>query len=293
MKPTQKLVTGIGIIAVTVFGFSSLAYAVNEEEPNSSVSSAQALPASGSELNVSGNIATTVDRYNPPPDYDRDFYSFFAFAGDSLDVNVSGAGAQPLAEASVGLFGPAPNYTLLDSGSGIAGRAVSEDGVYTVAVANAFAGFSIGGNVNGGAGASGDYSLRISGISQSVTEVDIDVKPGRRAKKTARIKLWKKNRIKVAILGSKDFDVATVDTSTLRFGATGTEETLKKCKRRFKDVNRDGYKDLVCKFWLKGAGFEAGMTDAVLSGWTKGKSKKEFFGSDKVEVKESKKVAHW
>jgi hypothetical protein len=96
MKPTQKLVTGIGIIAVTVFGFSSLAYAVNEVEPNSSVSSAQALPASGSELNVSGNIATTVAR-NSPPVYDVDFYSFFAFAGDSLDVNVSGAGAQPLA----------------------------------------------------------------------------------------------------------------------------------------------------------------------------------------------------
>jgi hypothetical protein len=251
MKPTQKLVTGIGIIAVTVFGFSSLAYAVNEKEPNSSVSSAQALPASGSELNVSGNIATTVAR-NSPPVYDVDFYSFFAFAGDSLDVNVSGAGAQPLAATSVGLFGPAPNYTLLDdSGLGIAGRVVSEDGVYTVAVANAYAGFSSGGNVNGGASGSGDYSLRISGISQSVTEVDIDVKPGRRAKETARIKLWKKNRIKVAILGSKDFDVATVDTSTLRFGATGTEETLKKCKRRLVEGCRLRSRDDRCRSeWL-------------------------------------------
>jgi hypothetical protein len=112
MKPTQKLVTGIGIIAVTVFGFSSLAYAVNEKEPNSSVSSAQALPASGSELNVSGNIATTVER-GRAPDYDVDFYSFFAFAGDSLDVNVSGAGAQPLAAAPSLLPRPASGSSAL------------------------------------------------------------------------------------------------------------------------------------------------------------------------------------
>jgi hypothetical protein len=253
---------------------------------------AQALPASGSELNVSGNIATTVGRTGQP-DYDVDFYSFFAFAGDSLDVNVSGAGAQPLAATSVGLFGPAPNYTLLDNSDlGIAGRVVSEDGVYTVAVANAYAGFSSGGNVNGGAGGSGGYSLRISGISQSVTEVDIDVKPGRRAKKN-RINMRKKHAVKVAILGGPKFDVKDVDRSSLTFGATGDESTLKKCKRRLKDVNRDGYRDLVCKFRLKATGFEAESTQAVLKGRTT--SGNDFVGSDDISVKTHKhkdKVAY-
>ena len=121
-------------------------------------------------------------------------------------------------------------------------------------------------------------------------EISIDVKP-RNKRKTARIKLWKKDRVKVAILGSKSFNVADVDTSSLRFGAKGDEKTLRKCKRRLKDVNRDGHKDLVCKFNLKDTGFKADTSKAVLSGYTKGGA--VFHGSDNVEVKESKRVAHW
>ena len=97
--------------------------------------------------------------------------------------------------------------------------------------------------------------------------------------------------MKVAILGDANgFDVADVDPKSLTFGATGDEKTLRKCKRRFKDVNHDGVPDLVCKFSLKHAGYDKGSTDAVLKGETR--DGVAFYGTDQVEVKKRHKVAH-
>ena len=120
-------------------------------------------------------------------------------------------------------------------------------------------------------------------------EIKIDVKPRRH--KAARLNLRKKRKVKVAILGDPNFDVAYIDPKSLTFGATGDEKTLRKCKRRYKDVNGDGVPDLVCKFSLRGSNFEADSTEAVLKGKTKGG--KAFYGRDSVTVKaKRKKVAH-
>jgi hypothetical protein len=216
-----------------------------------------------------------------------DFYSFHANAGDRLDIAVSGM------SSSVALFDDGAGMSLVatgDASARINGHTVAKNGMYTVAVANSGAFFSSGGSVNGGAFEQGDYVLSVGGFAKPAMEISIDVKPHSK-KKTAKIKLWKKDRVKVAILGSKSFNVADVDTSSLRFGAKGDEKTLRKCKRRFKDVNRDGHKDLVCKFDLENSGFTADTGKAVLSGYTKGGA--VFHGSDNVEVKESKRVAHW
>ena len=276
MKPTQKLLTRVGVIVMSIFVMPTLAHANIEE--------AQMLEASSSELTVSGSLVNTGGRR---PIRDVDFYSFFAFAGDTIDISVTGDGD---VNTSVALFGLKPGYALLDDddlNSTISGHPIMESGMYTVAVTNGGATFSGGGMVSGGIPDFGSYYLRVSGISMASMEIDIDVKPRRH--KVARINLKKKRSVKVAILGGPDFDVANIDRDSLTFGATGKEYTLRKCKRRLKDVNRDGMPDLVCKFRLKGTNFEADSTKAYLSGTVDGRA---FHGSDDISVKKHRKLAH-
>ena len=286
MKPTQKLLTRVGVIVMSMFVMPTLAHANIAEEPSSSVFDAQVLGASSSELNVSGSLTNMGVRV---PVSDVDFYSFFAFSGDTIDISVTGDGT---VNTSVALFGLAPGYALLDDddlNSSIGGHRITESGMYTVAVTNGGATFSGGGMVSGGIPSFGSYSLRLSGMSMASMEINIDVKPRRH--KVARINLKKKRSVKVAILGGPDFDVAKIDRDSLTFGATGKEYTLRKCKRRLKDVNRDGMPDLVCKFRLKGTNFEADSTKAYLSGETL--DGMAFHGSDDISVKKHrKKLAH-
>ena len=286
MKPKHKLLTQVGAIVVSVLSMSLLAQANSEIEPNSPASSANTFAVSSSELVVSGSLTFSGNLRSPTRDVD--FYSFFAFAGDSINIGVSGV------STSVALFGVAPGYAYLASGdasSRMSGHTVSESGMYTVAVANNGAFFSNGGTVTGGAFEQGAYSLSVSGMAMPALAIKIKVKP-RHHKKVARLNLRKKRKVKVAILGdSNGFDVADIDPKSLTFGATGDEKTLRKCKRRFKDVNGDGVPDLVCKFSLRGSQFEADSSEAVLKGKTK--SGKAFYGSDSVKVKAArKKVAH-
>ena len=286
MKPTQKLLTRVGVIVISIFVLPTLAHANIAEESSSSVFDAQVLGASSSEFNVSGYLTLEVTSRWSAPTRDQDFYSFFAFAGDTIAMAVSGD-----VDTSVALFGLAPGYALVATGdvnSRINGQVIAESGMYTVAVANRGAFFSDGGTVDGGAYEKGAYSLSVSGMSMASMEIDIDVKPRRH--KVARINLKKKRSVKVAILGGPDFDVAKIDRDSLTFGATGKEYTLRKCKRRLKDVNRDGMPDLVCKFRLKGTNFEADSTKAYLSGTLDGTA---FHGSDDISVKKHrKKLAH-
>ncbi len=286
MKLNQKLLTRIGVIALSVSCMSMTAQAATEIEPNAPVSSAQMLASESSDLNVSGSLTFAgFDPRTRQPNRDVDFYSFYAFAGDRIDVGVSGV------SSSVALFGEAPGFSLLatgDSSARITGHTVAKNGTYTIAVANRSAFFSNGGTVSGGAFEQGSYTLSVTGLSLPSFEISIDVQP--RKHKTTRIKLWKKKRVKVAILGSPDFSVADVDTSSLTFGATGDEPTLRKCKRRFKDVNRDGEPDLVCKFSLNGSSFTEESQEVVLKGYTN--DGVAFYGTDKVKVRQRDKVSH-
>ena len=286
MKLKQNLMTSIGVIVASVFVLSLSAQASSEIEPNSSLASSQGFASSGN-LNVSGSLTFLgTDPRTRQPIRDVDFYSFFAFAGDKIDVGVSGV------NNNVALFGLTPGYALLatgDASSDINGHVIKESGMFTVAVANNKAFFYSGGAVAGGDFEEGAYSLSVTGLSVPLVQIDIDVKP--RHKKVARINLRKRRSIKVAILGKPGvLDVVDVDPKSLTFGATGDEKTLRKCKRRFKDVNRDGVPDLVCKFSLRHADFDKDSTEAVLKGETR--DGVAFYGTDQVEVKKRRKVAH-
>jgi hypothetical protein len=129
--------------------------------------------------------------------------------------------------------------------------------------------------------------------------VDIDIKPD---DSRNRINPRSHGTIPVAILSTPSFDaIALVDRSTLRFGRTGSEQSLAFCntsaddRRRDdeeegdddagdsgEDVNGDGLRDLVCHFFTQATDFRFGDTRGVLTGKTI--SGTSFIGSDAVRV---------
>ncbi len=132
-----------------------------------------------------------------------------------------------------------------------------------------------------------NYTLVATGLKTAVTEVGILVKPNH-GKGPLPINLVKNHgKVKVAVLGSDSFDVATIDTSSLTFGATGDENSIVRCKEELKDVNKDGNPDLVCRFNVAYTGLTTASTSAVLKGKTK--EGEDIQGTGTVKVIASKK----
>jgi len=73
--------------------------------------------------------------------------------------------------------------------------------------------------------------------------------------------------IPVAILSDASFDATSLDQDTITFGRTGSEASLKNCERA-RDVNGDGYTDLLCRFDGKHSGFQPGDSEGILRGLT-------------------------
>jgi hypothetical protein len=90
----------------------------------------------------------------------------------------------------------------------------------------------------------------------------IDIRPG---KAPNLVHPQSRGNVAVAILSRNGFDaVSAVDQATLRFGRNGTEASLRKCKAKGMDVNRDGLVDLVCRFNIGQAGFQAGDSVGIV-----------------------------
>jgi hypothetical protein len=197
-----------------------------------------------------------------------------------------------------GSIGPEDSY--------IANRVIPADGVYYVSVAGYPNQVADGGVFLGGPGnATGTYTLIVSGVSPmtpapapapepvpapapapdpspapapapapspfpgqvpQVQSIGIDIKPGLR--RIARINPNSREEIPVALLSSSTFNAVTVDVSSLTFGHSGDEQSLKKCYRHGIDVNRDGRRDLVCLFENQQAGFEPSDEIGILRGKT-------------------------
>lgn len=97
--------------------------------------------------------------------------------------------------------------------------------------------------------------------------MDIAIKPG--AAPRVPVDTHGNGTIPVAILSTPTFDATTsVDQSTLRFGRTGSEDSLAFCNPGGEDVNGDGLPDLVCHFRKQLTGFQSGDTLAILQGAT-------------------------
>ena len=121
-----------------------------------------------------------------------------------------------------------------------------------------------------------------------VLKVAIDIKPG--LKRIARIDPRSRREIPVAILGGRGFDVRKVDVSTLTFGRTGDEQSLKRCIQRPQRINRDRRPDLLCFFENQRAGFEATDSRGVLKGVTV--DGKAFEGESMLKVIAEKRKSH-
>jgi hypothetical protein len=90
--------------------------------------------------------------------------------------------------------------------------------------------------------------------------VSIDVRPRSDAN---RIRPNSNKNINVAILSINGFDALTVDPSTVRFGAKGTEALPIHVGRR--DVNGDGRVDQILRFEIQDTQIKCGDTSATLT----------------------------
>ena len=115
--------------------------------------------------------------------------------------------------------------------------------------------------------ANGDSGLRAIDFGPEYAtgvgvEVGVDIKP---RSAVNRINPRSRGVIRVAILGSEAFDVADVDASTLAFGPSGAPLAHKK-RPRSKDINHDGFPDLLARFRIRESGIAFGDEEACLTG---------------------------
>ncbi len=115
-------------------------------------------------------------------------------------------------------------------------------------------------------------------------QVIIDIKPG-----SFPNSINPRNRavVPLAILTTDTFDAITVDPTTVRFGATGTEAAP--VHSALKDVDGDGDTDMILHFKTQDTGIICGEASASLTGETLGGQVIE--GSDSIKTAGCKMVA--
>jgi hypothetical protein len=101
----------------------------------------------------------------------------------------------------------------------------------------------------------------VPNVCQAVP-VAIDVRP---RDDRNRIPATRRGLVPVALLGSEELDVAEVDVSTLAFGPEGAAP-VRAPRLWHRDVDRDGFVDLVGLFRLSQSGLNVDSTEACLSG---------------------------
>jgi hypothetical protein len=136
-------------------------------------------------------------------------------------------------------------------------------------------------------------SLTINEQAPPVRRVAIDIEP------LLFPNIWPcalKATIPVAVLGSAAFTVATIDHKSVTFGKTGTQaldptRDQVGAARRIKDVNNDGFPDMLFVFAFGQTGFSCldvppGAKSVTLNGILKGKTldQKDFTDSDTLKL---------
>jgi probable HAF family extracellular repeat protein len=97
-------------------------------------------------------------------------------------------------------------------------------------------------------------------LTPALPSVTIEIKPG--SAQPVPIQPDSHGVIPVAILGSADFAVSSVNLASVRFGPGGAENVG---VPEYRDINDDGFPDLVLQFRTEAAGFQCGETTSTLS----------------------------
>lgn len=279
---------------MSAFAAGAAAQAIAEAEPNYPEWQPVA-PGADGRIVINGIVGVLSGPSMP----DADLYAFYANEGDVLDLDIDGGWKNGATGRSVHtvltLFGPGPDYEIKrqayytehpdggDEGSisifdpYIYRFRAETSGTHIVAVT----GYPIfpedGGNIPSGTlflNSNGQYTLIISGATAMpsaplVQQINIEVKPGSR--KFTPVNPKAKGQFPVALLSSDEFDALKVDRSSLTFGATGDESSVRKCASEGRDVNRDGKLDLVCHFDNEAAKFGPDHTEGMAKGTIGGK----------------------
>ena len=295
---------------------TQVAFAVDEVEPNDSLTNAQAVTVgTDGQVIINGVIGTTDPAQPAVPDVD--FYSFQASDTDvitlDIDGGMKGMGATDRqVDTKITLFGPDGQVVLdnddsltIDEGSASIGGErdarienlslqASGSGRYVVSVEGV------------GRFPNGSYTLIISGVTvtapSQVQYINIDVRPGDRSEFT-RVNMKQKRDLPIALLSSKPkgdmpgFKPLDAKVDSITFGRGGNEKSLTRCLKHHIDVNRDGIPDLVCLFDVPSAGFEETDVAGKLKGETVGGTRFEAVGKLKVVAPDYKNKdrdrPHW
>ncbi len=264
---------------------------VPEQEPNDHLGIPQVLSATDGILRVEaamGEVNADI------PVEDLDFYQVFLRAGDVVTIAVENGrgGTQPVS-LYIALFKPVveaaalrepgtPTSYVIERAATISpadpvikSYVVTESTDYVIGVSNYPRYFNNDGTVgNTTAVRNGDYHLVISGVSPSILQVPIAIKPG--STELAPFNPKAQGKLPVAILSTPGFSPLDVNITSLRFGATGNEESLVSCQGdkgrngpKGEDLNGDGIPDLVCHFDRPSCGFRLGDVEGILTGSTK------------------------
>ena len=282
-------------------GISNVAAQVTDIEPNNTVHQAQDLTKSiGTDgtVVVFGAIGATDTSSGIVEDID--FYKFHGSANNTVDINIDQGiksncppnTTERCVDTKLVLYGPPPIYAVIDFIDTVLpgqvdrpGSSSQRDprliqtlpvtGTYTVGVATTGRNFNSGGAVSAFVpvtASNGSYKLIISGVTPSVRQMNIEIKPG--ATIIAPLNPKAKGNIPVALLSSRDdagrvdFNALNVDRSSITFGSTGNEKSLLRCGKEGEDVNGDGLLDLVCHFDNQAASFDADDERGEIKGST-------------------------
>jgi len=282
-------------IVAALLGMAGVAQAqIAEVEPNNTTATAQRIPSGrATGVTVQGSIGSVGD---------IDFYSFHAEAGDVLSVNIDHGMTTDMMglHSTVSILGPTggaslnvlrfaftgakdagsqftiPGSTTITWDAKITNFRIAVAGTYIVAVA----GYPNIVTTNGGltapagstgpdANSTGNYTLVITGATPDpIKIINIEIKPGDDNHLAPAINMRSGGKIKVALLSAADFDPFQVRQDSLRFGHSGTEMSLARCKTRDRDddFNKDGKPDLVCEFYIQSTMFVPTDVEGTLTG---------------------------
>lgn len=272
----------IAVAFAAVLAAPGIASAIYETEPNEPIASAQRITVGAGGAQVTGVLG--VMSPSAAPINDVDFYAFEGTKGDVLTVDIDGGAKQDgtrSVDTFIAVFGPGLDILAenddpgtLDPGSsnGMDARlenvVLPASGTYIVGVSSYPRTFRNGGTLTStslNSLSNGSYTLVITGVTSSPEQhINIEIKPGNH--EIAPINPTSKGNIPVALISSEEFDALKVDRSSLTFGASGHEQSLRRCGKGGQDVNADGLPDLVCHFDNQAAKFERGDLEGIVRG---------------------------